>query len=450
MRKIKYLFLALFSNLLVEGQNTDSLERVLQTAGSDSAKMWLNMQLGNAIGMNDPAKAALHMKASLELARKSGKKRLEAKLLNSLGGLHYFLGDYTEALKCAISSEKLMEELQDKDGLSDCYNGIALIYSKNNQYAMELKYFKKSLALRQELKDTLSISQSLSNIGGYYEDVENYDSCLIYYNESLRYAKLIHDQYGEALLLNNMGMIYLKRSNFKAGENFLLRSIALKKELDDPIGLAESNINLGDLYLATKRYAEAEKHLLLALDISKKLNALELMRDCYKSLSSTHKFRNDIHGAFKYLELYLQYNDSISTEERTRAITEMNARFNSEKNEKEIALLNKDKEKQAALTAEEHKRKNIILGSVLGGLLLVIIFSVFLFNRFKITQRQKNIIEKQKQLVEQKKEEIEQQKELVEEKQKEILDSIHYARRIQRSLLTSEKYISRVLNKLKS
>ena len=41
------------------------------------------------------------------------------------------------------------------------------------------------------------------------------------------------------------------------------------------------------------------------------------------------------------------------------------------------------------------------------------------------------------------------QKELVEERQKEILDSIRYAARIQRSLITSEKYIAKQLNKFK-
>jgi sigma-B regulation protein RsbU (phosphoserine phosphatase) len=43
---------------------------------------------------------------------------------------------------------------------------------------------------------------------------------------------------------------------------------------------------------------------------------------------------------------------------------------------------------------------------------------------------------------------IEEQKKIVEEKQKEILDSIHYAKRIQNTLLTSEKYIERNLNRL--
>ena len=43
---------------------------------------------------------------------------------------------------------------------------------------------------------------------------------------------------------------------------------------------------------------------------------------------------------------------------------------------------------------------------------------------------------------------VEKQKELVEEKQKEIIDSINYASRIQRALITSERYIEKSLNRL--
>jgi hypothetical protein len=45
---------------------------------------------------------------------------------------------------------------------------------------------------------------------------------------------------------------------------------------------------------------------------------------------------------------------------------------------------------------------------------------------------------------------VEEQKKQVEEKQQEVLDSIYYARRIQRALITNEKYIERVLRKIKS
>lgn len=55
--------------------------------------------------------------------------------------------------------------------------------------------------------------------------------------------------------------------------------------------------------------------------------------------------------------------------------------------------------------------------------------------------QQKEEAEKQKRIAENQKKVVEEQKQLVDEKQKEILDSIHYASRIQKALLTGEEYI---------
>jgi hypothetical protein len=69
------------------------------------------------------------------------------------------------------------------------------------------------------------------------------------------------------------------------------------------------------------------------------------------------------------------------------------------------------------------------------------VFSIFLYKRFRITERQKLVIEKQKILVDSAYEKLH-------EKNKEVMDSIYYAQRIQRALITSERYISLQLNKL--
>ena len=65
-----------------------------------------------------------------------------------------------------------------------------------------------------------------------------------------------------------------------------------------------------------------------------------------------------------------------------------------------------------------------------------------MFNRFKVTQKQKEIIEQQKEVVE-------EQKKLVEEKQKEVLDSIHYAKKIQMAQIPNEKQVGKNLEKLR-
>ena len=77
-----------------------------------------------------------------------------------------------------------------------------------------------------------------------------------------------------------------------------------------------------------------------------------------------------------------------------------------------------------------------------GGLFLVLCFLAFVFNRFRVTQKQKKIIEEQKIIVDQALLKLE-------EKNKEVIDSIYYARRMQRALITNEKYIEKTLRMLK-
>ena len=77
----------------------------------------------------------------------------------------------------------------------------------------------------------------------------------------------------------------------------------------------------------------------------------------------------------------------------------------------------------------------LIVQIALGIVLAVVIIVLIVFKTLRTTRKQKQIIERQK--------------ELVEEKQKEILDSIRYAKRIQEALLTSQSYIERNLQRLK-
>src|SRR6202008_2214610 len=72
---------------------------------------------------------------------------------------------------------------------------------------------------------------------------------------------------------------------------------------------------------------------------------------------------------------------------------------------------------------------------------LVLILAVVLLVAFKYKQKANTLLSKQKSEIVAQRDEIEKQKHVVEEKNKEITDSIHYARRIQRALLTSNSYI---------
>ena len=115
--------------------------------------------------------------------------------------------------------------------------------------------------------------------------------------------------------------------------------------------------------------------------------------------------------------------------------------------DKKDAVAKLEQNKKDLAQAEQNKRQRYVIFSVITGLILVMVFSFFLYRRFKITQKQKAVIELQKNHAEEQREIITTQKHLVDEKQKEIVDSINYAKRIQQALLKEEEHVSEHLPK---
>jgi serine phosphatase RsbU (regulator of sigma subunit) len=109
----------------------------------------------------------------------------------------------------------------------------------------------------------------------------------------------------------------------------------------------------------------------------------------------------------------------------------------------------KELENQGAMAEEKSRKQKLVIAFVAAGLLLVLVFALYIFRSLRITHKQKNIIEEQKNIVEQQKKVVEHQKHLVEEHQKNIIDSITYAKRIQGALLPTENYIEKTLRRLK-
>jgi serine phosphatase RsbU (regulator of sigma subunit) len=102
--------------------------------------------------------------------------------------------------------------------------------------------------------------------------------------------------------------------------------------------------------------------------------------------------------------------------------------------DKQIELTNKEKEK----IETENKRVfvQLVASAVIG--LLVLVLLLFSVRAYRIKRRDNVLLNEQKH-------EIEVQKFVIEEKQTEILDSIHYAKRIQATLLAQESVIRRHL-----
>jgi DNA-binding transcriptional regulator YdaS (Cro superfamily) len=193
--------------------------------------------------------------------------------------------------------------------------------------------------------------------------------------------------------------------------------------------------------MPANRAQVSEQYLAQALKISKEIRAWDQISTIENALSELFRQTRRPELALEHYKNYVAARDSVYNEENAKKSVraEMNFAF-----EKQQAANEADHEKELAIAQARHdkekEKQKIVIICVVSGLLLALVFAVFVFRAYRQKQAANIIITRQKQ-------ETEGQKKLIEEKQREILDSIHYARRIQKALMPSERYIDKKIPK---
>ena len=410
-----------------------------------TAKSYNNMGVAYSSKGNYPEALKMHF-ASLQIKQEIKTEHPEnvennkdmAMSYNSIGIIYMDQGNLPEALKNIFSSLRIYEELNYKDGIASAYGNIGNIYGQQNNYQEALKSFFATLKIYEETKNKKGIAYTYTNIGTIYFSQNNYPEALKNYRASLKINKEIGDKVGISDSYNGIGIIYYNQGNYPKGIEMYLTALKIKEEIDDKEGISTCYINLGELYVKINQVEKAESYLDKALQLSIEIGSKDGMKYCYSYKVTLDSLLGNYKAAFEHHKLYIVYSDSLNNEETQKKSLQTSLQYEFDK--KEIAT-KAEQDKLDIINAEEKQKQRIFLILVSCILIIVVVFSVFMYNRFRITNRQKVIIEKQKQ-------QVDAAYEQLHEKNKEVMDSIRYAKRIQTALITSEKYITTSLNKL--
>ena len=248
-----------------------------------------------------------------------------------------------------------------------------------------------------------------------------------------------------AISFYNIGGIYRYRGDLTKAIEYYNRSLKLGEELKDKDAMTNPLNNIAEALLQQGKTDKALEFGLKGLKIAKELGYPNNIKTIAKTLKKIYEKQNKSKEAYEMYDLHIRMRDSINNEETKKASVRSELKYEYEKKAAADSVKNAEEQKikNAQLSAQhaQLKQEKTQRYALYGGLVLIIAFLAFVFNRFRITQRQKVIIEKQKQ-------DVDHAYEKLHEKNQEVMDSIYYARRIQRALVTSEKYIAKHLNKL--
>ncbi|MCW8897227.1 MAG: tetratricopeptide repeat protein [Flavobacteriales bacterium] len=386
---------------------------------------------------------------SLAIKREIGDLKGEASSFNNIGQIYQDKGDMALAIKNYTRSLQLKEELKDKPGMAKTLNNIGSLYYLQKEAKKALEYYSKSILIYEEVNEQYGVAGVLQNIGNLYDDNLDFDKALEYHFKSLKIKVNIGDKNGIANSYNNIGFVFKNKKDYNKALEYFNKSVELKKEMGDKQGLSSTYNNIGDVYRELTHYKKSLEFSSLALNLAKEIEGVGEILDASNVLYLSYKSLGMNSQALEMYELYVGMKDSLEREENQKELIRQEYKYSYEKKaaadsvsyakEKQIKTAEIEKQK-AQLKAKRNQQYGLY-----GGLLLVLVFAVFMYNRFKVTQKQKSLIEEQKELVEKAHKETQKQKEAVEEVHQEIKDSINYAKRIQSAILPSLKLVKNYL-----
>ena len=404
--------------------NLDSLLSVFNHCKTDSDKVKAGINIALQFKNKNTDSSLKWIELIKDLSLKSFPVKLGS-IYQIEGSIYWDKNDYTIALEKYLLSLAEREKTGDEKGIAASYNNIGRVYDQFGQEDKAMLYFRKANSLANKLGVLNLMAGSCNNIGSVFYR-SNKDSALIYFNLSKNAFQKLGNSDGVALALQNIGNIYVDKNNNEKALEILEEAILIYEKLNNKIKIASTLVTVSDVYTNQKNYAKA----LSLLEKSRKIltagNVKNFLSKNYEAFYKTYYKMKDYKNALEFHLLYINLKDSIMGVESIRKISQIQASYESEKKDKEIQLLNKEKEKQSALALQERKNRKVILLSVCGFACFVMIFALFIFRSYRQKQRINMSLEIKNKIIE--------------EKQKEILDSIHYAKRIQNALITNEKY----------
>ncbi len=335
----------------------------------------------------------------------------------NLANSYYYLGDRSSTLEYLLRGLRLTETYH-LNGEEACLNNIGIVYAEQKDYNNALKYFERTLKINEKSGRKVGIASSLANLSGVYLYLNKLDDALETGKRSIAIDREIGHKSSLANGIGNLAGIYLTKLEYDTALKYAKEAYELNKEMGHKEGITNIETLLAKIYISINNYTEAEKYALNSLKLSKEINLLTGIRDGELALSDIYTAIKKPGMAFEHYKAYIAARDSLNNSDNTREITqkEMNYEFTKEKEKQQL-----EQEKKEIENALMQKQQRIIIFSVIGGLILVLIFSLFLFKRYKLTQQQNQIINNKNTQIE--------------EQNKEIIDSITYAKRLQDAIL---------------
>ncbi len=342
--------------------------------------------------------------------------QLKAMSLRYIGIVNAIQGYFDQSIKYSYESLKIAESIDDKTLMFHSINNIGVVLAEKGDYDDAIENYKKSLLIAEQRDDKIGMSLSYINIGNIYYFREMFEPAIEYYKKSIVLSLETNDKVRLSLCYNNIGGAYRHLGQYSESIKYLKESLTISEELGDKnvmsiafSNIAELNISLANENKEKKNeyLREALRNATKSLSLANEINALPRKNEALKTLMTIYNELRMFDKAFDSAEMLIAVKDSMFKEEKTKAVAEMQIKYDSEKKQQEIERQNLLLEKNII----DYKRQRLKLNFLLAGSALLVLLVVVIYYAYRQRKKNNELISQKNLMLEQVCDEVSKQKE---------------------------------------
>ncbi|MFA5329678.1 MAG: tetratricopeptide repeat-containing sensor histidine kinase [Prolixibacteraceae bacterium] len=316
--------------------------------------------------------------------------------------------DFHSSVNHLIQAEKL---LQNKDSFNlrfDILNKLGIVHRSMKDNTNSMKYFN---ILESTYLDQLSQKQRFFlflNKGNVFADQKEYDKTEEWFKKAYEEIKKVDSPANKALITYNLGALFYRQKRYAEAKESITKSLAANLEIGEKINTERCYRVLGAIYDDQKDYSRAINYYNMALEIARSIKNSQSIMGNYNNLYIAHWnsgfYRNNIASMDKALSYYQKYNqikDSLYKIETTAKVLEFETKYETEKKNNQITLLEKENQHQEDQIRIQHAQRNYLFLIIIlvSGILAIFIYFFYYYkkvNKLLKIQRKRILTQKNK------------------------------------------------------
>ncbi len=342
------------------------------------AQWLLNTAMFAFIVKHDSQRAVALLTDALDMFRQLSDKKWICNTYLTLAIIQNTLINTEQALYNGLKGIDFYETSEaDPNDAVMAFYVMGTIYKDIKKYQEAEHYYKKGLAV-SGMQQSIWAGRIYGGLSNIYTIQENYEAAVEASLLGLKILSHEKNSIGESRILNDIGAIYKKQKDYENALSYFFKALELRQVVNAKQFALGSLIDIADTYFETGNELESLNYLKKAELYAIEVNSPGKLAAVYRQTGEIYKSIRKYKEAFDYYEKYV------------------NLKLEQTAKENEIKLNN---------------LRNAV------------------------------VIEKEKEIEHLKNVELKNAYKIISEKNREMTDSINYARRIQHSIITSEKDI---------